>query len=402
MKRVANLITILFIISFSWSSSAQSNPAELDLLLRYASINNIDLKAMQHRVDAAKATIKTAFEFDKTNFYFNIDESNLGRNDDILRLFVVDQVFKFPTVYLAQRAVYMSQWRESMNELEIAKNNLELEISTLHQQIVHTQHKERLYKQMYDLCSRLKENSTGQYEEGKLSRLQLLNMETTIKQKIDQLEDIQQIKQLQYHELAQLINDAKGFIIKQDELEVVIPPSSNPSKALIEDYLNTISTTKENELKLHRQSWYPDFGICLFTATNKHHEYHLRGFEVGVSIPLIFNAGLARTKAIKQENMAWEKQKEHVEKLFESQYAQNLMKLKQYEDDISYYLSRGKALSQEIQNEAKLSFDKGDIDLYEYVENIENALAIEIQYIDNMLEHNIAALRLKYYTFDRM
>ncbi len=402
MKRVANLITILFIISFSWSSNAQSNPTELDLLLRYASINNIDLKAMQHRVDAAKATIKTAFEFDKTNFYFNIDESNLGRNDDILRLFVVDQAFKFPTVYLAQRAVYKSQWQESMNELEIAKNNLELEISTLHQQIVHTQHKERLYQQMYDLCGQLKEKSSGQYEEGSLSRLQLLNIETTIKQKIDQLEDIQQMKQLQYHELAQLINDAKGFVIKQDELEVIIPPSSNPSKALIDDYLNTISTTKENELKLHRQSWYPDFGICLFTATNKHHEYHLRGFEVGVSIPIIFNAGLARTKAIKQENMAWERQKEHVEKLFESQYTQNLMKLKQYEDDISYYLSRGKALSQEIQQEAKQSFDKGDIDLYEYVENIENALAIEIQYIDNLLEHNIAALRLKHYTFDRM
>lgn len=402
MRRIATTTTILFTLFFISSSKAQSNLTELDLLLRYASINNLDLRAMQHRAEAAKATIKTAFEFDKTNFYFNIDESNLGRNDDILRLFVVDQAFKFPTVYTAQRAVYKSQWQETLNELEIAKNNLTLQISTLHQQIIHTQHKERLYQQMYALCSQLKELSKTHNNDGKLSQLQLLNIEATIKQKIDHLEEIQHIKQLQYNELSQVLNSAEKFTIQQDEMEVVIPPSSNESKAVIEEYLNTISTTKENELKLHRQTWWPDFGLCLFTATNKHHEYHLRGFEIGVSIPIIFNAGLARTKAIKQENMAWERQKEHVEKLFESEYAQNLMKLEQYEDDINYYISRGKLLSQQIQQEAKKSFDNGDIDLYEYVENIENALDIEVQYIDNLLEHNIAALRLKYYTFSRM
>ncbi len=400
MIRVATLITILFTISLNFSIRAQSSSTELDLLIRHATINNLDLRAMYHRAEAAKATIKTAFDFDKTNFYFNIDESNLGRNNEILRLFVLDQSFSFPTIYTAQKAVYKSQWLESMNEIEIAENRLKLEISTLHQQIVYTQHKERLYRQMYDLCSQLKDKSSSQYKEGQLTRLQLLNIETTIKQKIDQLDDIQEIKQLKYHELSQLINSTRAFTIEQDELEVVIPPSCNTSKTVIDEYLNTISTTKENELKLHRQSWYPDFNICLFTATNKHNEYHLRGFQIGVSIPIIFNAGMARTKAIKQENMAWERQREHVGKLFESQYAQNLIKLEQYEEGMTYYQNRGKALSQEIQQEAKLSFDKGEIDLYEYVENIENALAIEIQYIDNLLEHNIAALRLRHYTFD--
>ena len=219
MRRLAILVTILLGNTFNSPSKAQSYSNELDLLIRYALINNLDIMALEHFADAAEATIKTAFDFYKTNFYFNIDESNLGRNNEILRLFVVDQSFNFPTVYTAQRALYKSQWQESMNELEIAKNRLTLEVSTLHQQIVHTQHKERLFKQMYDLCNQLKVQSRSQYNDGVLSRLQVLNIETTIKQKIDNLGDIQQIKQLRYHELSQLLNSE--IVYKKNERKIV-------------------------------------------------------------------------------------------------------------------------------------------------------------------------------------
>ena len=77
----------------------------LDDLIPLAIENNIGLKAGRLKVDESKLMINSAFNFNKTHVYYEYDENNLAINNVPLKVFGVQQDFRFPTAYFSEKRV---------------------------------------------------------------------------------------------------------------------------------------------------------------------------------------------------------------------------------------------------------------------------------------------------------
>ena len=66
---------------------------------------------------------------------------------------------------------------------------------------------------------------------------------------------------------------------------------------------------------------------------------------------------------------------------------------------IDYYETSGKKLSDEILKVANMSYKHGEIDFFQYIQSLENALQIKIDYLDAILEYNNTILDIEFINY---
>ena len=67
---------------------------------------------------------------------------------------------------------------------------------------------------------------------------------------------------------------------------------------------------------------------------------------------------------------------------------------------IKYYTENGQSLSKEIIKTANMSYKNGEIDFFQYIQSMENAISIEVDYLNNVLAYNTSYLELHYFNFN--
>jgi cobalt-zinc-cadmium resistance protein CzcA len=78
-------------------------------------------------------------------------------------------------------------------------------------------------------------------------------------------------------------------------------------------------------------------------------------------------------------------------------YPSKKNELAKYQEAITYYNEFGKKLSDEI-IKANSSY-KHEIDFFQYIQSLENATSIQVQYLDNVLQFNKTQLDSQYLNF---
>ncbi len=399
MKKIFKNIWFVLLLAFSPVVCSQNNP-ELDRLIEAALANNKELSSYQLQTQASKANINTAFDFDKTTVYYGYDENNVAPNDKALRVFGVEQTFSFPTVYGAQKKVYKSQWEQNKALYEIQKNKLVLAISLVYEQIVYTQNKEKLYTQLDSLYSAFSKAGSRKFELGESNYLEKITAEAKAKQIYTTLIQLKSQRQALYQQLKSLVQSEEDFQVSNNHLNLLYLDNVSIGKELQRNYMETISNTYSSQLKLQNQNWLPDLSIELFTGTNKGLGYRQNGFQIGVAIPLFFSGNISKKKTAKLEQQSWEAMRSNREIQMESFYMQKQAELNQHKEMIKYYTENGQKLSKEIIKTADMSYKNGEIDFFQYIQSMENAISIESDYLDNVLSYNKSYLKLHYFNFN--
>ncbi len=399
MKTIFKNIGLIVLLALSSVVYSQNNP-ELNKLIETALANNKELSSYQLQTQASKANIGTAFDFDKTSVYYSYDENNVAPNDKALRVFGVEQTFSFPTVYGAQRNVYKSQWEQNKALYEIQKNKLILDISLVYEQIVYTQNKEQLYTQLDSLYSAFSKAGSRKFELGETNYLEKITAEAKSKQIHTTLIQLRSQKQALYEQMKSLVQSEEGFQISDKQLNLLYLENIGTGKELQKNYLETVSGTYSSQIKLQNQNWLPDLSIELFTGTNSGLGYRQNGFQIGIAVPLFFSGNVAKRKTAKLEQQSWEAMRSNREIRMESFYMQKQAELNQHREMIKYYTENGQTLSREIIKTADMSYRNGEIDFFQYIQSMENAIRIESDYLDNVLSYNKSYLELHYFNFN--
>lgn len=399
MKKIFKNIWFISLLTFSSVVYSQNNP-ELNQLIETALANNKELSSYQLQIQASKANINAAFDFDKTTVYYGYDENNVAPNDKALRVFGIEQTFSFPTVYGAQKKVYKSQWEQNKALYEIQRNKLTLAISLVYEQIVYTQNKEVLYTELDSLYSAFSKAGSRKFELGESNYLEKITAEAKSKQIYTTLVQLKSQRQALYEQLKSLVQSEEDFQISNNQLNLLYLDNVSIGKELQRNYMETVSNTYSSQLKLQNQSWLPDLSIELFTGTNKGLGYRQNGFQIGVAIPLFFSGNISKKKTAKLEQQSWEAMRSNREIQMESFYMQKQAELNQHKEMIKYYTENGQKLSKEIIKTADMSYRNGEIDFFQYIQSMENAISIESDYLDNVLAYNKSYLELHYFNFN--
>lgn len=398
-KKIKHGGPLLVLLLFSSLAFSQKSNSELDSLVSLALQNNKAMKAAQLQVEKSKANINNAYTFEKTNVYYSYDQNNLALNNQPLNVFGLQQRFSFPTVYGAQKQVYKSEYQRELANYAIQKNKLRLDVSRVYDQIVYLQHQNRLYAHLDSLYADFSKASARRFELGETNYLEKITAQAKYRQIKAKLSQVENDRKAQFELLHSLVQSEESIAIKNTTIVPLIALYTDTTKVLYSNYYKSISSNYKNQIKLQTQHWLPDLNLEYFQGRNNGLSNSLYGFQVGVALPILFSGTVAKSKVIRLESESWEQQKQNEEQKilrFESQKKEELAK---YMEAINYYNQYGSKLSDEITKVAENSYKQGEIDFFQYIQSLENASLIQVDYLEAVLQYNKTQLNLEYLNF---
>ena len=382
---------------FSIGASAQHQPKTLKELIPLAILNNEGLKANSLRVEEANALINSAFSFDKTLLYSDFDESNLALNNKPLRVFGIEQDFKFPTVYLAEKKVNQARYNISSSSYHIQRKSIERDVTVSYYKYQIAKAKELVLKKLDSLHTNFAKIATRRFELGETNYLEKITAASKQKQISLKYAEAISAAVLASNELLNIVQVKDSISIANETFLKVEMKMANDNSPELEYYKNRISLFQA-ESRFEKQKLMPDVNLRYFQGTNPGLKESLYGYQVGIKIPLLFGGQSARIKASKiAEDIALSESKEYEIQLT-AKFSALKINLSKLQAALNYYENEGKNLSEEILKTANVSFKNGEIDFYQYIQSLESAYEIKLSYLDKLNEYNQTIIAINYLT----
>jgi cobalt-zinc-cadmium resistance protein CzcA len=164
------------------------------------------------------------------------------------------------------------------------------------------------------------------------------------------------------------------------------------------DYYRNRVAMQEAQQNLEKKQLLPDISLNYFQGTNSGVSGSLYGVQVGLKVPLLFSGQSARIKAagIAQEAVTEEYNEYEVQ--LNAKFKALTIERNQINKALSYYEEEGAALSDEILKTANGSFRNGEIDFYQYIQSLEGAYEIKLDYLKQLHQYNNTVIAINYLT----
>jgi cobalt-zinc-cadmium resistance protein CzcA len=395
-KGVVGITVVLLLVSLNLK--AQQNPMTLEELIPLAIENNAGLTANKLDVDKSKALVNSAFSFDKTQVYYEFDENNLALNNEPLRVFGVQQDFRFPTVYFSEKKMNQANVAIVTSTYAIQKKGLERKVTSAYYNYQIAREKERVLKTLDSLYSSFANIAARRFELGETNYLEKITAASKQKQiNLNYLESQQNVA-VAYGSLAKIVQPKDTLVIVKDAmLKIPLKTIDISSSAELRYYQNRVSLIQQQR-KLEKQQLLPDLSFNYFQGTNSGLNNTLYGYQVGVKIPLLFGGQSSRIKGAGiAEEIAIEESNEYNIQL-NAKFNALILQMNQLSTALAYYEEEGAALSDEILKTANGSFKNGEIDFFQYIQSLESAYEVKLEYLDKLNEYNNIVIDINYLT----
>lgn len=380
-------IVTFILISFAFSNGYGQKKLTVSETLALAVEHNKSVKAAQLKLKEAEALLPAAFNFDKTTIYYSFDENNIAVNNLPIRVFGISQDFKFPSIYFTQKNRNKANQNLSTIKYQIALLNLKKEVYSNFYELNYLKNKAETYRYLDSLYADFSQKSKRRFELGETNYLEMI----TAKSKQKEIESL-------YKQSLQEVLEAKEKLKSVVQTSEAIEISNDFSKLQLDtlvlqsnlglEYFEQANVYQNTIINQEKQSFLPDISLSYFQGTNNGLNTTLRGYQVGLKIPLLFGANSAKVKASKIARESLMAEQSNYKTKLHNTYKAKLAKLKQFEEALQYYESYGNSLKNEILNTANRTFTEGEIDFFQYIQSIETASTIELNYLKNLNAYN--------------
>jgi cobalt-zinc-cadmium resistance protein CzcA len=229
--------------------------------------------------------------------------------------------------------------------------------------------------------------------------LHRLTAESKFRQIRTRLAQISKDKLANYEMLQSLLQSDEKMIVKNTKLIPNNTLDNNSNKDIYNSYFESITKINESNSKLQKQHYLPDVNIEYFQGKNNGLSQSLYGFQVGLSVPILFGGTKAKNNVAKLEAQSWEQQKQNEQTKMDQFIAQKKNELIKHEEGIKYYKDFGKKLTKEIIKVAEMSYKHGEIDFFQFITSLENATSIQVDYLENVVQYNKTQFDLHYLNY---
>ncbi|MDA3817276.1 MAG: CusA/CzcA family heavy metal efflux RND transporter [Prolixibacteraceae bacterium] len=400
-KKSIPVILLAFMLIPAFSAKAQTHEISFNKAVTIAMHNNTGLKSVEHYYKQQRALVPSAFDIEKTQIYYEYDENNIAANGYPLGIVGVEQSFKFPTVYLAQRKAAGFNVKVAEKEYERAKLNLQKNVALAFYKIRHLQQKQKNLQVIDSVYTNYTAAAEKQFQSGEISKLDFLNAKSQHNRLKIQVKQIKSDINIAHEEFNTLLQSDTSYTATYQPLkriDINLPQVENtPGYQALEKNIqqnNAVIKTEKNKLL-------PDITLGYFNGTNTYDNAdNYYGVHVGLAIPLFFGNQKAQIDAAKQEHLS-AVFKQHDYKMRYNLKLKSLQKeLEKYYETLQYYEDTGLSLSEQITETARKSYDAGEIDFFRFVHSLENAINIKIEYINSLQKYNNTVLEINFLTLN--
>ncbi|MCF8274426.1 MAG: CusA/CzcA family heavy metal efflux RND transporter [Flavobacteriaceae bacterium] len=393
-------LPLLAFLLLPFFSISQTKEITADQAVEIALENNNMLKASANKVNQSKQLIGSAYNIDKTQIYYHYDENNIAENGEPLKVLGISQTLQFPTIYGTQRKAEKQKTTLSFQEYNINERLLKKEVYKAYYQVVYTSNVVEQYKYLDSLYNQFSKAAKKRYDVGETNLLEKLTAET--KQKEISLILLQSEENVTkaYTTLHEWLQSDSTYLVSKHLSPLLGLNNLNTSEHPGLLYYETAKQLSQTTLSLERQHLLPDLNFSVFQGTNHGlNAKNYSGFQAGVSIPLWFGANKSKINAAKTQTMIIDNDYENYKIQLEAKYKNLQSDLKKYQEAVNYYNTTGQNLSKQLTLNASKAFQNGEVDFFQYVQLLESATKIEINYLQNLFDYNSTILELNYLTY---
>lgn len=403
-RNIVSVVLLFLIPAFAHSQPAPQSTEKpdtfiLEEVLEITYRNNLELAAYQAKAEENKALIRSAFAIDKTTLYFNYDENNIAENNYPIGVWGAEQRFDFPTTYFAQRKANTIDYSMAKDELEKRKRVLTRDVSNAYYRVIYLQNKLQRYGLIDSIYRRFSSAAEFSYNQGEIAYLELLNAQSKYNQVRIMQNQIQHDIDIAHGNLTALMNYDSLFSIPSEPLTKLTVETNSLASDPGLQYLQHAILLQDAKLKVEKNRLLPDMSFSYFNGTNKYPDArNYQGFQVGLEIPLFFSEQRAKVKA---KRYAWESTvnlKANYIHVYENKVSELMSELEKYRESIQYYEQTGKHLADQLIRSAQESYAAGEIDFFKFAQSMDNAIEIELNYLDNLFQYNVLVLEINYLT----
>jgi cobalt-zinc-cadmium resistance protein CzcA len=398
MKKTNKNLTLLILglLAVPFFGYSQEQTIVLEDAISIAVENNKELTIKSLEVDRNKKLENSAFNIDKTNFYFTKDRTNLGIDGTPFETYGIDQTIEFPTVYFARKKANKIVSNLTGINYEIAKVNLIKEVTKAYYNIVYLNNKLTHLKYVDSLYADFSKAAKRKFELGESNYLEMITAQSKYKQYAAQLSQVKNDIVIGYTFFNGLLQSEESFKIIEEKLTEIKIIQPNLQQHLLNEY--TLENSKLFKVKrgISKQELLPDLQFNYFNSKDLDANISVNSFQAGVAIPLFFfekSSKIATSKI--EEDIATEQAFDLKFKL-NSKYKMLLEELQKSESQLSYFKESGNKVAEQILKTATLSYKNGEIDFFQYIQSIETSNQISLDYLFNLNTYNQIALDINY------
>ncbi len=119
------------------------------------------------------------------------------------------------------------------------------------------------------------------------------------------------------------------------------------------------------------------------------------GVQLGLSIPVFFNAHTAKIKAARIHKMENKAQLEAVTNHTQSQLKMAMVSLKKDQQNLEFYRLNSLPQAELLLKQSQRGFQEGEIEYVEYVQGINRALNIQTKYLAFVNQYNQTLIKIE-------
>ncbi len=374
------VVLIVFGLSFSQNTMAQDTTFTLQQAIALAKENYPANNMAKLVVEKQKALKATAYDFGTTTIYTGKEEvgngelgiqNKIGFEQSDIDLFGIPAKSK-----LANKRVDLALSAQSLTEQKIVKD-----VSIAWYKTLYAKRQLDLYKELDSLYSNFEKAAQIKYKTNATSKIEYLSASAKYKQlkveiKMAESNYLMALQNLNRYLLYPKTFDVDGKMKKN----IIIPMQDSLSDNPVLDYYAGNTELAKSNWKAEKSGFLPKLNLG-YKMQSIDGISGFNAWQVGVSVPLLFFSQNGKTKAsrINYEIAGQEYQQKSIE--INTQYRQKYNRYLAFKDLIDYYKNEALPLADEQIKASTLAYKSGSISYVQFIQNIEAAIMIKKDFL---------------------
>jgi len=383
----------------------------LDEMLKMAGEKNLSLQSLKKESEYWSVLQSRAFDPSKTQVGMEYGNINSFNNDT---RFFINQSFSLPVVYRRQQELYKAHAASHKQMINWKQAELQREVKLVFYHLAEMLERKKLLLKLDSVYSQFQQSSELRLKTGESNVLEKATADAQLQQlKLQQQKLDTDIAILQ-HRLQLLLNTEElllplyGTLKKEQSGELFLDTAqalSHPQVqySLSKEKIMTAQTAADRtKLSPDISVGYSNLSIIGYQSPDGVNQKYYSGsnrfnvFSLSFGIPLFNKVAKAKIKADQtNEEVARLVAAAHVQQIKTEmqQLAEELIKNRQ---SLHYYEQIGLPQAELIFRNARLAFENGEISYLEWTLLMNNAVSIQLNYLETLSMYNQTLIQLEY------
>ena len=378
-------------------SSYCQNLISVDQAIDLSLTKNPQMKLADQKIDIQKSLIPSAFNLNNIEFVFQSPDGHGLRP-------TLYHIIDFPTVYAAQYEAQKSQVKISEADKRVTTNQIKYSVRTTYLTLQYQISRKEILRKYDSLLSDLLDVNSLRYGVGQISKLEKVNgeakyylIQNQLRQTVVELKNARLLLSYLFGSPGDTTYMPTDKFSKNltdiNENLIDTSLSNNP----LTDYYNQQVSLSRKQLKVESSRALPGFVWGFFNQATPLDKTPIGvQFMYGINVPFAFWSYSAKIKGAKKGIEATTTQMRVNKNRLSADYSQALSQYTQYEQSLNYFETIGLEQSKEIIKNARQSFKSGAIGYYFYLQNLDQAFQIELNYLEVLKNYNQSIINLRY------